>query len=73
MTGYGAVVNTAKVDPGSTVAVVGAGGIGLNIIQAARLAGTRRIITVDMVEHKLNIAKDFDATDTINAGETDPV
>ena len=73
MTGYGAVVNTAKVDPGSTVAVIGAGGVGLNIIQAARLSGARRIIAVDMVEHKLSIAKDFGATDTVNAGETDPV
>ena len=73
MTGYGAVVNTAKVDPGSTVAVIGAGGVGLNIIQAARLAGASQIIAVDMVEHKLGIAKDFGATDTVNAGEVDPV
>ncbi len=73
MTGYGAVVNTAKVEPGSTVAVIGAGGVGLNIIQAARLSGASRIIAVDMVEHKLGIAKDFGATDTVNAGETDPV
>jgi S-(hydroxymethyl)glutathione dehydrogenase/alcohol dehydrogenase len=73
MTGYGAVVNTAKVEPGSTVAVIGAGGVGLNIIQAARLAGARQIIAVDMVEHKLGIAKDFGATDTVNAGEADPV
>tara|TARA_Y100000588_G_scaffold394773_1_gene517184 strand:+ start:1148 stop:2233 length:1086 start_codon:yes stop_codon:yes gene_type:complete len=73
MTGYGAVVNTAKVDTGSTVAVVGAGGIGLNIIQAARLAGARQIIAVDMVEHKLNIAKEFGATDTVNASENDPI
>ena len=73
MTGYGAVVNTAKVETGSTVAVIGAGGVGLNIIQAARLAGASRIIAVDMIEHKLNIAKDFGATDTVNAGDTDPV
>ncbi|MDA0351272.1 MAG: Zn-dependent alcohol dehydrogenase [Chloroflexi bacterium] len=73
MTGYGAVVNTAKVEPGSTVAVIGAGGVGLNIIQAARLAGARQIIAVDMVEHKLGIAKDFGATDTVNASETDAV
>lgn len=73
MTGYGAVVNTAKVDPGSTVAVIGAGGVGLNIIQAARLAGARQIIAVDMVEHKLGIAKDFGATDTVNAGDVDAV
>jgi S-(hydroxymethyl)glutathione dehydrogenase/alcohol dehydrogenase len=73
MTGYGAVVNTAKVVPGSTVAVVGAGGVGLNIIQAARLAGASRIIAVDMVEHKLATAKQFGATDTVNAGEGDAV
>ena len=73
MTGYGAVVNTAKVETGSTVAVIGAGGVGLNIIQAARLAGASRIIAVDMIEHKLGIAKDFGATDTVNAGDTDPV
>jgi len=73
MTGYGAVVNTAGVDTGSTVAVIGAGGVGLNIIQSAKLAGARRIIAVDMVEHKLGIAKDFGATDTVNAGDTDAV
>jgi S-(hydroxymethyl)glutathione dehydrogenase/alcohol dehydrogenase len=50
MTGYGAVVNTAKVDPGSTVAVIGAGGVGLNIIQAARLAGARQIIAAGEVD-----------------------
>jgi len=73
MTGVGAAINTAGVKPGTTVAVIGAGGVGLNIIQGARLAGARQIIAIDMVEHKLNIAKDFGATDTINAGETDPV
>ncbi len=73
MTGYGAVVNTAQVEPGATVAVIGAGGVGLNIIQAARLAGARQIIAVDTLEHKLGIAKQFGATDTVNAGETDPV
>ena len=72
-TGYGAVVNTAKVEPGSTVAVVGAGGVGLNIIQAARLAGAARIIAVDMIEHKLATARQFGATDTVNAGDGDPV
>ena len=73
MTGYGAVVNTAKVEPGSTVAVIGAGGVGLNIIQSARLAGASRIIAVDMVEAKLAVAKQFGATDIVNAGDTDPV
>ncbi|MCK9487167.1 MAG: Zn-dependent alcohol dehydrogenase [Dehalococcoidia bacterium] len=73
MTGYGAVVNTAGVEPGTTVAVIGAGGVGLNIIQAARLAGAEKIIAVDMVEHKLATAKQFGATDLVNAGEGDPV
>ncbi|MCH2523536.1 MAG: Zn-dependent alcohol dehydrogenase [Dehalococcoidia bacterium] len=73
MTGYGAVVNTAKVEPGSTVAVIGAGGIGLNIIQAARLAGASQIIAIDMVEHKLSTAKEFGATDIVNAIEMDPI
>jgi S-(hydroxymethyl)glutathione dehydrogenase/alcohol dehydrogenase len=73
MTGYGAVVNTAKVQPGSTVAVIGTGGVGLNIIQAARLAGARQIIAVDLVEHKLAMAKQFGATDGVNAGEGDAV
>ena len=52
-TGYGAVANTAAVEPGSTVAVIGAGGVGLNIIHTARLVGARRIIAVDLVEEKL--------------------
>lgn len=73
MTGYGAVTNTAKVEPGSTVAVIGTGGVGLNIIQAARLAGARQVIAVDLVEHKLTLAKQFGATDGVNAGEGDPV
>jgi S-(hydroxymethyl)glutathione dehydrogenase / alcohol dehydrogenase len=73
MTGYGAVTNTAKVEPGSTVAVIGAGGVGLNIVQAARLAGARQIIAVDLVEHKLSLAKQFGATDGVNGGEGDAV
>ncbi|MDP6606453.1 MAG: Zn-dependent alcohol dehydrogenase [Dehalococcoidia bacterium] len=73
MTGYGAVVNTAKVEPGTTVAVIGTGGVGLNIIQAARLAGARRIIAVDIAEHKLQYARDFGATDGVDATAGDPV
>ncbi|MPZ99559.1 MAG: alcohol dehydrogenase catalytic domain-containing protein [Dehalococcoidia bacterium] len=72
-TGYGAVVNTAKVTPGSTVAVIGTGGVRLNIIQSARLAGARQIIAVDLVEHKLAVAKQFGATDGVNPGEGDAV
>jgi NDMA-dependent alcohol dehydrogenase len=67
MTGVGAVVNTAKVVPGSTVLVIGCGGIGLNIIQGAKLAGAGRVIAVDMLENKLAYAREFGATDVIDA------
>ncbi len=73
MTGVGAVSNTAKVPVGSTVAVVGAGGVGLNIIQGAKLAGAARIIAVDLLENKLAAAKDFGATDVVDASTGDPV
>ena len=66
-TGLGAVFNTAKVEPGSTVAVVGCGGVGLNCIQGAALAGALRIIAIDTVETKLNTAQQFGATDVIDA------
>jgi S-(hydroxymethyl)glutathione dehydrogenase / alcohol dehydrogenase len=72
-TGLGAVFNTAKVEPGSTVAVIGCGGIGLNAIQGARIAGAARIIAVDMLDNKLAMATDFGATDVVNAGSTDAV
>jgi S-(hydroxymethyl)glutathione dehydrogenase / alcohol dehydrogenase len=68
-TGLGAVQNTAKVEPGSTVAVIGCGGIGLNAIQGAYLAGASRIIAVDMLDGKLELAKQFGATDTVNASD----
>jgi S-(hydroxymethyl)glutathione dehydrogenase/alcohol dehydrogenase len=66
-TGVGAVFNTAKVEPGSTVAVIGCGGIGLNCIQAAAIAGARRVIAVDRISEKLDLAKVFGATDTVDA------
>ena len=72
-TGVGAALNTAKVEPGSTVAVFGAGGIGLAAIQGARIAGARRIIAVDVFENKLAMAKRLGATDTVDASSTDPV
>lgn len=72
-TGLGAVLNTAKVEPGSTVAVIGCGGIGLNCIQGAFLAGARRIIAVDMVASKLELAKQFGATDIVDASKSDAV
>jgi len=72
-TGVGAVLNTAKIEPGSTVAVFGAGGVGLAAIQGARLAGARKIIAIDMFEGKLAMAKRLGATDTVDASSSDPV
>jgi len=74
MTGVGAVINTAKVEVGSSVAVFGAGGIGLNVIQGAALAGAERIIAVDLEDKKLEFAQQFGATHIINPGsDGDPV
>lgn len=73
MTGVGAVTNTAKVPVGSTVAVVGAGGVGLNVIQGAKLAGASRIIAIDLLENKLAAAREFGATDVVDASSTDAV
>jgi S-(hydroxymethyl)glutathione dehydrogenase/alcohol dehydrogenase len=64
-TGVGAVFNTAKVRPGSSVAVFGCGGVGLSVIQGARIAGAERIIAVDTLEAKLAMARQFGATDTM--------
>ena len=72
-TGVGAVFNTARVEPGSRVAVFGAGGVGLNAIQGAAIAGAERIIAVDAQPGKLERAKLFGATDTVDAGKADPV
>jgi S-(hydroxymethyl)glutathione dehydrogenase/alcohol dehydrogenase len=72
-TGVGAVIHTAQVKAGSTVAVIGAGGVGLNVIQGAVLAGAERIIVVDVVPEKLEFARLFGATDLVNARESDPV
>ncbi len=73
MTGVGAVINTAKVMPGDTVAVVGCGGVGLNVIQGARLAHASVIIAVDVHDNKLEMATTFGATHIINASNEDPV
>ena len=64
-TGVGAVFNTARVTPGSSVAVFGCGGVGLNVIQGARIAGAERIIAIDTLEAKLDMAKRFGATDVL--------
>lgn len=66
-TGVGAVLNTARVQAGSTVAVVGCGGVGLNVIQGARLVNPTRIIAVDVSADKLAFARRFGATDTVDA------
>jgi S-(hydroxymethyl)glutathione dehydrogenase/alcohol dehydrogenase len=73
MTGIGAALNTARVTPGSTVAVIGCGGVGLNIIQGARLAQAARIIAVDVSQDKLELARRVGATDDIDAREEDTV
>ncbi len=64
-TGVGAVFNTARVVPGSSVAVFGCGGVGLNVIQGARIAGAERIIALDTLEAKLALAREFGATDAL--------
>jgi Zn-dependent alcohol dehydrogenase len=66
ITGVGAALNTARVQPGETVAVFGCGGVGVNVIQGAAIAGAARIIAVDVVDQKLEWAKGFGATDVIN-------
>ncbi len=73
MTGVGAVLNTAKIEPGSTVAVFGAGGVGLAAIQGARIGGAGMIIAVDMVESKLATARELGATHIVDASSRDPV
>lgn len=72
-TGVGAVIHTAGVEPGSTVAVIGCGGVGLSAINGAAIAGAARIIAVDMVASKLELARKFGATDVVNASEVDAI
>ena len=72
ITGVGAVVNAAALRAGQDVVVIGAGGVGLNAIQGARIAGARRIVAVDMSPEKLAIAKDFGATDGVLASDPAP-
>ncbi len=66
-TGVGAVFNTARVEPGSSVAVFGCGGVGLNVVQGAAIAGAERIIAIDTLQAKLDLARQFGATATILA------
>ncbi|NQV93645.1 MAG: Zn-dependent alcohol dehydrogenase [Sphingomonadales bacterium] len=73
ITGVGAAVNAAQVKPGSTVAVFGAGGIGVNVVQGAVLAGARTVIAVDRFDSRLEQARLFGATHTVNASDSDAV
>jgi len=73
MTGVGAALYAADVQPGSSVAVFGCGGVGASVIQGARLAGATTIIAVDIDPRKLEWAKQFGATHTVNASEGDPI
>jgi len=72
-TGLGSVFHTAKVEPGSTVAVIGCGGVGLSCINGAALAGASQIIAIDMVDSKLEMAKTFGATHVVNGSAGDSV
>ena len=71
MTGYGSVVNVAKVKAGSSVVVLGTGGVGLNVIQGARIAGAARIIAIDINPTRLSMAMEYGATHTILASMDD--
>lgn len=73
ITGVGAVFNTARVEPGSSVAVIGCGGVGLATVNGAALAGAERIFAIDRLPQKLELAKQMGATDTILVGNDDPV
>jgi S-(hydroxymethyl)glutathione dehydrogenase/alcohol dehydrogenase len=72
-TGMGAALHTARIEPGSRVAVLGCGGIGLAALQGARIAGAGRIVAVDRIPWKLELARKLGATDTVDAGAGDPV
>jgi S-(hydroxymethyl)glutathione dehydrogenase/alcohol dehydrogenase len=71
ITGLGAVTNTAQVTPGSSVVVIGTGGVGLNAVQGARLSGANPIIAIDIADNKLAAAREFGATHTLNAQSDD--
>ena len=73
VTGLGAVFHVAHVEPGDTVAVIGCGGVGLNVIQGARIAGAARIVAIDANPQKLPLAGRLGATDLVEATDADPV
>ena len=72
-TGIGAVLNTARVEPGSSVAIFGLGGVGLSVIQGATMAGAERIIAVDLNDRKEELARQLGATDFVNPGSVDDI
>ncbi|MDH3517691.1 MAG: Zn-dependent alcohol dehydrogenase [Acidimicrobiia bacterium] len=72
-TGLGAVFRTARVDPGADVVVIGCGGIGLAAVQGARIAGANRIVAVDMLSSKLELARELGATHVVDGANVDPV
>ena len=72
-TGLGAALNTAKVRPGHTAAVIGCGGVGLSIIQGCRIAGAGRIVALDTADWKLDLARRLGATDALNAAAGNPI
>ncbi len=73
VTGVGAAINEARIRPGETVVVIGCGGIGLNVIQGASMAGAGKIIAVDLQPNKLELAQRFGATHVVNGADGDPV
>jgi len=73
LTGVGAVVNTARIAPGDSVAVIGLGGVGLNALLGAVLSGAEPIVAIDLQDDKLGLARQLGATATVNAGDADAV
>lgn len=73
LTGIGAATRTASIRDGDTVVVIGCGGVGLNTVQGAVLAGAGTVVAVDLSQEKLDLAAAFGATHLVNAGEADPV
>jgi Zn-dependent alcohol dehydrogenase len=73
ITGAGAVLNTAQIKAGSSVVVIGTGGVGLNSVQAARIAGAHPIVAVDLLDNKLETAHQFGATHSVNPKTQDPI
>ncbi len=73
VTGAGSVLNTANVSAGDSVVIFGAGGVGLNAVSGARIAGASRIVVIDIQEKRLNVARSFGATDVVDSSKANPV